>query len=129
MSNANAKNAAAAKMNARKDAPKETPKKEEPKTLTVTTTTGTYEIKPFSEVPARRYANQTIYPFADLAVGQYFFVPNDGKADLAKRLSTIASTQGRQLGKKFSTRTMKEEGVEGAAVYCVEPDKAEMANA
>lgn len=50
------------------------------------------------------------YPYSSLKVGQMFFIPNKPKNTMA----TSASTAGKQLGRKFSTRLIRmKETVEG----------------
>jgi hypothetical protein len=50
----------------------------------------------------------TVYPFADLAVGASFFVPNSDKADAAKKLQSTVSAQNH----KYSEPTGETETVE-----------------
>lgn len=48
------------------------------------------------------------YPFAQLEVGDWFFVPDRTK----NNLSTLASLTGKKLGKQFSTRLLYVLGIE-----------------
>lgn len=114
---------------AKNDAPTTTETETETETAPVgrevKTSAGTFMIRPFTEVPSRKYANASPYPFEALEPGNYIFVPNeDGKLE-SKTLSTIASSQGKRLGKKFTVRTMEEDGVEGIGIFCVDPNAAE----
>lgn len=78
-----------------------------------------YAIKSFDKLPERVSANKSRYPFAEMTEGQKFFVPFvDGK-DISKNILSAATTAGRKLGKKFSGRTIVEDGTKGFAVYCV----------
>jgi hypothetical protein len=49
-----------------------------------------------------RAAGRRKYPFEQLDVGDMFFVPNRAK----NRLTTHASTVGKQLGRSFRTRLL-----------------------
>lgn len=50
--------------------------------------------------PARRASGRRKYPFEDLEVGDYFFVPHRPR----ERMSTYVSTVSKQMGRKFSAR-------------------------
>lgn len=87
-----------------------------------------------SDIPlptnSRVTAGESKYPYATLNVNQLFFIPNKTKNTMA----TSASTAGKRLGRKFSTRLIKmvrennkwrkaqpgEEGVIGIGVWRVE---------
>ena len=56
------------------------------------------------------------YPFADLDVGESFFVPNAN----ANSVSSTASRLGKALGAAFVCRRVKENGVPGMRVWRVE---------
>jgi hypothetical protein len=56
---------------------------------------------------APKITTRTKYPFPTMEVGEFFFVPHK----TTNTMMAYASTVGRQMGKKFSTRlcTMKEQ--------------------
>lgn len=59
---------------------------------------------------ARRKALRSrVYPYAELAVGDMFFVPNRPK----NNLMTHTSNMGSRLGRKFSTRHVWMTKIEG----------------
>lgn len=78
------------------------------------------EIEKGKPIPSRR-SGCASYPFAEMEVGDSFAIPvaglvkykgNNGKKDLAyNRLSGSAHIHGRRNGKKFTIRTLKDEGV------------------
>jgi hypothetical protein len=61
-----------------------------------------FEIQKNVPVPKTRRLNAPPrkYPFREMEVGDMFFVPNKTK----NTLMTLASTEGRNLGRKFSTK-------------------------
>jgi hypothetical protein len=56
-------------------------------------------------VPQRRPYN-CIYPWAELSVGQSFFVPASGRDNARAALATSACAYGKRHGKKFSLRNV-----------------------
>lgn len=61
------------------------------------------------------FAKPSKYPFATMDVGDMFFVP-----DAKKSFSSLASAAGKRLGRKFSTRAVTDNGVEGIGCWRVE---------
>jgi hypothetical protein len=59
------------------------------------------------------------YPFADLDVGDMFFIPNK----TTNTMMSQASHAGKQLGRKFSTRLIWMANVEGDWIPCTESAK------
>lgn len=71
-------------------------------------------------LPARTYGPSVdTFPFADLEVGQSFFVPNLA-AGRAKPLPMAAANEfAKSGGPKFTRRNEANDGVEGVRVYRV----------
>lgn len=60
------------------------------------------------------------YPFEEMEVGGSFLIPNKKR----NTLSTHASTVGKELGRKFSTRLVHmRKGADGKWVECEETDQ------
>jgi len=57
------------------------------------------------------------YPFDELAVGESFFVPGKKSTDLG---GSIGGARHRLPGRKFRTRTVTENGVDGVRVWRVQ---------
>ena len=55
------------------------------------------------------------YPFAELEVGESFFVPNQGIGILSK----YKARSEQRTGFKFTTRTVSEGGIKGVRVWRV----------
>ena len=55
------------------------------------------------------------YPFADMDVGDMFFVPGAKKS-----FSSLASAAGKRLSRKFSTRAVTDNGTDGIGCWRVE---------
>ena len=66
-------------------------------------------------LPRRRGAHR-IYPFAEMRVGDSFFVPHKGQKRLAAQLVSGARSQGIRA----SARTVTENGVEGVRCWRIE---------
>jgi hypothetical protein len=60
------------------------------------------------------FAKPSKYPFATMEVGDMFFVPAAKKS-----FSSLTSAAGKRLGRKFSTRAVSENGVEGIGCWRV----------
>ena len=61
-------------------------------------------------------ANRSKYPWRKMAVGDSFFAP----AALQRVIGSNASRVGKKLGRKYVTRVMTENGIEGVRVWRVE---------
>lgn len=61
------------------------------------------------------FAKPSKYPFATMEVGDMFFVPTAKKS-----FSSLASAAGKRLSRKFSTRAVTDNGVEGIGCWRVE---------
>lgn len=92
-----------------------------PVDINVNNTTA-YKLQSFTAIPDRIGGGRKKYDFDSMVPGKWFFIPNDGKEDASKKLSTAASSAGRKLGKKFTVRTMEHEGLKGAGVFCIDPN-------
>lgn len=58
-------------------------------------------------------ASPTRYPWADMEVGDSFFVPNKRSANMA----STASSAGQRLGRVFVVRTVREGGENGVRIW------------
>ena len=58
------------------------------------------------------------YPFREMEVGDMFFVPNKTK----NTMMTAASTEGRNLGRRFSTKLCFMRSVKGRWINCEATD-------
>lgn len=68
-------------------------------------------------MPEVKRGRRPRYPFADMLVGDSFFVPGDTRATQGARAAAHSHT--RRTGKAFDARTV--EG--GLRIWCVEPEK------
>lgn len=77
-----------------------------------------FEIRKDVPMPAtvrEGFAKPSKYPFGTMEVGDMFFVPAAKKS-----FSSLASAAGKRLGRKFSTRAVTDEGVEGIGCWRIE---------
>ena len=77
-----------------------------------------FEVRKDVPIPAavrEGFAKPSKYPFADMAVGDMFFVPGAKKS-----FSSLASAAGKRLGRKFSTRAVTDNGVAGIGCWRIE---------
>ena len=79
------------------------------------------EYKVYSGVPLppakRGGVRPRKYKFADLEIGQMFFVPNPPKT-----FKSQVTAAGRRLGRKFVPREVVVEGVTGVGCWRVQPE-------
>lgn len=61
------------------------------------------------------FSKPSKYPFKTMEVGDMFFVP-----EAKKSFSSLASAAGKRLGRKFSTRAVSENGVDGIGCWRTE---------
>jgi hypothetical protein len=76
-----------------------------------------FEIRKGIEIPAATregFSKPSKYPFATMDVGDMFFVPAAKKS-----FSSLASGAGKRLDRKFSTRAVSEDGVDGIGCWRV----------
>jgi hypothetical protein len=66
-------------------------------------------------IPPRGDGSRETYPFSKMAVGDSFFAPGA----TTQKLAGSFSTQRRRYGRKFSVRTLTENGVKGVRVWRV----------
>ena len=63
-------------------------------------------------------SRQGVYPFADLALGESFFVPLNGESRL--KVQRRLSVNGSRRPGRFVTRSLVEDGVPGIRVWRAE---------
>lgn len=61
------------------------------------------------------FSKPSKYPFAVMEVGDMFFVANAKKS-----FSSLASAAGKRLSRKFSTRAVTDNGVDGIGCWRIE---------
>lgn len=77
-------------------------------------------IKVDKDIPIPKYWQRTMYPFANMKVGDSFFVPNMKKINgstMSRKVTMAAYVYGWRHEMKFITRTVTEEGIVGIRVW------------
>lgn len=74
-----------------------------------------FEVRKDIPLPAavrEGFSKPSKYPFATMEVGDMFFVP-----EAKKSFSSLVSAAGKRLDRKFSTRSVSENGVTGIGCW------------